>query len=277
MRHRTHSSNESPIGESLLQCESMHRHGAIRNRDARARRGVPRMDAWKSSQPQFLSALAAIIVIDLVLAGDNAIVIALAARNLPRATAQRAIIWGTVGAVVVRIAMTLVVVWLLGSRASCCSAAPAHLDRLQAAAARQGRRARPRGQAADGFWGAMQTIVSPTPSWAWTTCSRWRAPPTAPSLLVVLGLLISIPIVDLGLDADPQVGRALSRGSSTSASACWRGPRRKMIVIEPLFKDYFAAHRPRRFAPVCRGVRRRVRRRPRRRSRPPPPPHTGTA
>ena len=33
--------------------------------------------------PEFLSALLAIIVIDLVLAGDNAIVIAMAARNLP--------------------------------------------------------------------------------------------------------------------------------------------------------------------------------------------------
>ena len=33
--------------------------------------------------PEFLSALAAIVIIDLALAGDNAIVIALAARNLP--------------------------------------------------------------------------------------------------------------------------------------------------------------------------------------------------
>lgn len=34
--------------------------------------------------PEFFSALLAIIVIDLVLAGDNAIVIALAARNVPK-------------------------------------------------------------------------------------------------------------------------------------------------------------------------------------------------
>ena len=34
--------------------------------------------------PEFWSALGAIVVIDLVLAGDNAIVIALAARNLPK-------------------------------------------------------------------------------------------------------------------------------------------------------------------------------------------------
>ena len=48
--------------------------------------------------PEFLSALAAIVVIDLALAGDNAIVIALAARNLPAHLARRAIVWGTVGA-----------------------------------------------------------------------------------------------------------------------------------------------------------------------------------
>src|SRR6476661_9566289 len=62
---------------------------------------------------EFLSALLAIIVIDLVLAGDNAIVIALAARGLPAHLRKSAIIWGTVGAIVVRTAMTLVVVWLL--------------------------------------------------------------------------------------------------------------------------------------------------------------------
>ena len=39
------------------------------------------------------SALLAIILIDLVLAGDNAIVIALAARNLPPHLQKKAIIW----------------------------------------------------------------------------------------------------------------------------------------------------------------------------------------
>src|SRR2546425_571818 len=50
----------------------------------------------------FLSALAAIVIIDLVLAGDNAIVIALAARNLPKTLLRRAIAWGAGGAVGVR-------------------------------------------------------------------------------------------------------------------------------------------------------------------------------
>src|SRR5690606_20449728 len=62
---------------------------------------------------EFFSALLIIIAIDLVLAGDNAIVIGLAARNLPKEQQKKAIIWGTVGAVVIRAAATLAVVWLL--------------------------------------------------------------------------------------------------------------------------------------------------------------------
>jgi predicted tellurium resistance membrane protein TerC len=59
------------------------------------------------------SALLAIVLIDLVLAGDNAIVIALAARQLPPHLRKKAIAWGTVGAIAVRSVMTVGVVWLL--------------------------------------------------------------------------------------------------------------------------------------------------------------------
>ena len=62
---------------------------------------------------EFLSALLAIIIIDLVLASDNAIVIALAARNVPKHLQRRATVWGTAGAILVRTSMTLIVVWLL--------------------------------------------------------------------------------------------------------------------------------------------------------------------
>ena len=61
----------------------------------------------------FIMKLLAIIMIDLVLAGDNAVVIGLAARNIPADKQKRVIIWGTVGAIVIRMVATLVVVWLL--------------------------------------------------------------------------------------------------------------------------------------------------------------------
>jgi YjbE family integral membrane protein len=59
------------------------------------------------------SALLAIIVIDLVLAGDNAIVIGLAARNVPHERQRKVVLWGTAGAIIVRVLLTGIVVWLL--------------------------------------------------------------------------------------------------------------------------------------------------------------------
>lgn len=58
-------------------------------------------------------ALLTIIAIDLVLAGDNAVVIALATRNLPLAQRKKAILLGTIGAVVIRVALTFIAVQLL--------------------------------------------------------------------------------------------------------------------------------------------------------------------
>ncbi|EGO64795.1 TerC family protein [Acetonema longum] len=64
-------------------------------------------------EPNFFTAVLTIIAIDLVLAGDNAVVIALASRNLPIHQRKRAIFWGTCGAVCVRILMTAIALWLM--------------------------------------------------------------------------------------------------------------------------------------------------------------------
>ena len=63
--------------------------------------------------PAFLSALVAIILIDLALAGDNAIVIALAARKVPVHMQRKVLVWGSIAAVVVRAIASIFVVWLL--------------------------------------------------------------------------------------------------------------------------------------------------------------------
>jgi YjbE family integral membrane protein len=62
---------------------------------------------------EFFSMLFSIIIIDLVLAGDNALVIGLASRNLPKEQQKKAIIWGTAGAIAIRAIATIFVVWLL--------------------------------------------------------------------------------------------------------------------------------------------------------------------
>ena len=63
--------------------------------------------------PPFWVAAFQIIVINILLSGDNAVVIALACRNLPPAQRRWGIIWGAVGAIVLRIILTFFAVQLL--------------------------------------------------------------------------------------------------------------------------------------------------------------------
>jgi len=60
-----------------------------------------------------LFALAQVLMIDIVLAGDNAVVIGLAAARVPKAMRKKVIFWGLIAAVVLRIAMAAVAVQLL--------------------------------------------------------------------------------------------------------------------------------------------------------------------
>src|SRR5213075_3028668 len=63
--------------------------------------------------PLFWTALLKIIGVNIVLSGDNAVVIALAARSLPKRQQALAIFWGSGAAIVMRIALTLFAVALL--------------------------------------------------------------------------------------------------------------------------------------------------------------------
>lgn len=145
---------------------------------------------------EFLSALLAIVVIDLVLAGDNAIVIALAARSLPAALQNKAVMWGTVGAIVVRAAMTLIVVWLLmvpGLRFLGGLALVWIAYKLLAPS--QGETHH---KPADSFWSAMKTIVVADALMGLDNVLAVAGAAKGSFLLVLLGLLISIPIVVWG-------------------------------------------------------------------------------
>lgn len=62
---------------------------------------------------EFITGLLTIILIDLVLAGDNALLIGLVAKNLPKAQQKKAIIIGAFTAVIVRVLFTLVTLKLL--------------------------------------------------------------------------------------------------------------------------------------------------------------------
>jgi YjbE family integral membrane protein len=64
--------------------------------------------------PSAFPALFQVLMIDLVLAGDNAVAVGLAAGGLPQAQRKKAILWGLAAAVVIRIAFALITTQLLG-------------------------------------------------------------------------------------------------------------------------------------------------------------------
>jgi YjbE family integral membrane protein len=143
------------------------------------------------------SALAAIILIDIVLAGDNAIVIALAARNLPAHLRRPAIVWGTVGAVVVRIAMTLAVVWLLRIPGLMLAGGIALLwiaYRLVATPAGGEEHGAP----AATFWGAMKTVIVADALMGIDNVLGVAGAAHGDFALVAIGLAASVPIVVFG-------------------------------------------------------------------------------
>ena len=147
----------------------------------------------------WLSALLAIILIDLVLAGDNAIVIALAARKLPPHLQRRAIVWGTVGAIAVRSTLTLGVVWLLKIPGLMLVGGLGLVwiaYKLLAPSGGHGEDGQ--GPQATTFWGAMRTIVIADALMGIDNVLGVAGAAKGNFDLVVIGLLISVPIVVWG-------------------------------------------------------------------------------
>ncbi|MDA3914668.1 TerC family protein [Oleiagrimonas sp.] len=147
--------------------------------------------------PHYLSALLAIILIDLVLAGDNAIVIAMAARRLPKELQRKAIIWGTVGAIGVRTAMTLVVVYLLRIP-GLMFLGGLILFPIAWKLLREDDLDQPHISKITGFWTAMRTIVIADALMGLDNVLAVAGASKNHMSLVVTGLLVSIPLVVWG-------------------------------------------------------------------------------
>lgn len=183
------------------------------------------------------SALLAIILIDLVLAGDNAIVIALAARNLPPELQKKAIVWGTVGAIAVRSVMTLGVVWLLKVPGLMLVGGLGLLWIAYKLLAEDGSDKHD-GPAATTFWGAMKTIVVADALMGVDNVLGVAGAAHGAMDLVVLGLLISVPIVVFGskvvLTLVERFPLIIQGGAAVLAFTA-----AKMIVGEPLLDALF--------------------------------------
>jgi YjbE family integral membrane protein len=184
---------------------------------------------------EFWSALAAIIVVNLALSGDNAIVIALAARKLPTNLQRRAILLGTLGAVAVRVTLTAAVLWVLtvpglrfvGGILLVCIAC-----QLLTGDSDGGKDIAP----VSGFWGAIRTIVVADAAMGLDNVLGVAGAAGGNLLLVVLGLALSIPIVVWGsaliLSSIQRFPGLLYAGGIVLA---WTAA--KMLTEEPLVHD----------------------------------------
>jgi YjbE family integral membrane protein len=185
------------------------------------------------------SALLAIVLIDLVLAGDNAIVIALAARHLPNHLKKKAILWGTVGAIVVRSLMTVGVVWLLKIPGLMLVGGLGLVWIAYQLLADQGGEEHD-GPMASTFWGAMKTIVVADALMGVDNVLGVAGAAHGAFDLVIIGLLISVPIVVFGstvvLRLVERFPIIIQLGSAVLAFTA-----AKMIVSEPLLISMFGS------------------------------------
>jgi YjbE family integral membrane protein len=190
--------------------------------------------------PEWWSALAAIVVIDLVLAGDNAIVIGLAARNVPPALQRRVVLWGTFGAIAVRVLLTSVVVWLLNVPGFLLVGGIALVWigwKLTQGGGEDGHTIRQ----TTTVRGAVQTIIVADTVMGVDNVLAVGGAAQGSLLLVIVGLAISIPIVVWGstlvlkwVDRFPAI---LWIGAAVLG---WTAA--KMIASEPLIAPWFVAH-----------------------------------
>jgi len=191
--------------------------------------------------PEWFSALLAIVLIDLILAGDNAIVIALAARSLPAHLQRKAIVWGTVGAIGIRALMTLVVVWLLKIPGLMLVGGLGLVwIAYKLLVPGEGSDSH-EGSSATTLWGALKTIIVADALMGVDNVLGVAGAAHGAFDLVVIGLLISVPIVVWGsslvlklVDRFPAI-TYLGAGVLAWTAA-------KMMVGEPALHEVFTAH-----------------------------------
>ena len=144
---------------------------------------------------QALWAFLAIILIDIVLAGDNALVIGMAANKLPDHLRKKAIFWGTFGAIAIRFVSVAALTYLLmipGLRAIGAAALVWIGWKLVFDHGEHNIDAK------DTFWGAISTIVVADAVMGIDNALGIAAAANGNFVLIIAGLLISVPIILFG-------------------------------------------------------------------------------
>lgn len=185
---------------------------------------------------QALWAFLAIVLIDIVLAGDNALVIGMAANKLPPERRKKAIFWGTFGAIAIRFISVAALTYLLmipGLRAIGAAAliwigwklAFDHGDHEV--------------KAADTFWSAIGTIVVADAVMGIDNALGIAAAAHGNFVLVIAGLLISVPIILFGAGLVSKILQkypdAVFAGSFVLFVVAFQ-----MLIKEPLMTSWWA-------------------------------------
>jgi YjbE family integral membrane protein len=147
----------------------------------------------------FWAALGSILLTNIVLSGDNAVVIALAARMLPPQQQRRAVFWGSAAAIVLRIALTLLAVRLLTlPYLKIVGALLLFYVGTQLLVEEEEEIEEGRKPAPQGLLGAVRTILVADLVMSLDNVLAVAAAAKGDVLLLVLGLGLSIPLIVFG-------------------------------------------------------------------------------
>lgn len=184
---------------------------------------------------QALGAFLAIILIDIVLAGDNALLIGMAANRLPPDLRKRAIFWGTFGAIAIRFVSVAALTYLLMIPGLRAIGAVALIWIGWRLVFNDGEHDV---QAKDTFWSAIGTIVVADAVMGIDNALGIAAAANGNFVLVVAGLLISVPIILFGAGL---VSRILQRWPDTVflGSFVLFAVAMLMLLKEPLLASWF--------------------------------------
>jgi YjbE family integral membrane protein len=178
-------------------------------------------------------AVLAIILIDLVLAGDNALVIGMAANRLPPHLRKKAIFWGTFGAIAIRFVSVAIITYLMmipglrlvgGVALVWIGWKLAFQDSHEDV------------KAADTFWSAISTIVIADAVMGIDNALGIAAAANGNWWFIIMGLLISIPVVIFG---SSMVTKILDRWPNAVfvGSFVLFAVAIQMVIKEPLFES----------------------------------------
>ncbi|MCY9510244.1 TerC family protein [Paenibacillus larvae] len=194
------------------------------------------MEFWFSAET--LTTLFSIILIDLVLAGDNAIVIGLAARNVKKDLQKKVILFGTLGAIAIRIVATVLVVQILKIPGLLLIGGLLLVwIAYKLLAEKKGHEI----EAKNNMVAAIRTIIIADAAMGMDNVIAIAGASHGHTGLVIIGLLVSVPIIVWGSTLFIRVVErfpiVIYAGSAVLAYTAG-----KMIAEEKLFHDFFAAN-----------------------------------